>query len=336
MIRRFVGGLSGLFWLSLLCFGSAAGVHAQYETPTTIPVPSPYELIQRVNSMRNANGYAALVIDPILMGSAQAVAEGMAYHQYVDHAGNTREKLMAAGYGAGDVAWGTENIAGGPNLDLDTVLNQVWADNLHRIPVVNANYQHIGAAIIEVNGEIFYVLHAGYTSNGKYQPQTWATLDPDATPDPNATPTAAAVSQLVVGVVTAQPDAAGRVVHVVRSGQTLWSIADAYGTSVANLAAINGLTGEQPTIYIGQRLVVRVVDLALTSTSAPQPTRLVTATPLPAPTLTGLPVKTTTPTVMNMTPQERESRQRWWLYGILAVLGASLLIVTLIDFGPNG
>ena len=333
-MRKFKWGFSQILLLLFLGFSGVPEAQAQFETPTPIAVPSPYELIQRVNWMRNANGYAALVIDPILMGTAQATAEYMAYNKYYGHYGSTREKLIAAGYGAGDVAWGTENIAWGSNMDLDLVLSEAWNDPLHSIPMVNPNYKHIGAAIVEADGEIFYVLHAGYTSNGIYQPQTFTTPDPNATPDLTGTPATSAVSQLVIAVATARPDADGRVVHVVRSGQTLWSIADAYGMSVADLAAINGLLADNPTIYVGQKLLIRIIDPALVSTTTPLPALQVTATMTPAPTLTGLPAAVVSPTAA-ISKEVHETRERWWLFGILAAFGAGLLVVTLSSMGSK-
>lgn len=335
MVRKVIRGFSPILLLCLLFFSGIPAAQAQYETPTTIPVPDPYELIKRVNWLRNGNGYAALVIDPVLMGSAQAVAEGWAYNSYLDHSGNTREKLIAAGYGAGDVPWGTENVASGPNLTIDQVLAGPWNDALHAIPWVNPNYRHIGAAIVELDGKFFYVLHAGYTSNGKYQPGVISTPDPNATPDPNGTPTPAAVSQLVISVWTAVPDSDGRVVHEVRPGQSLWAIADAYGSSVSDLAAINGLSAENPILYVGQKLQIRVVKPELAGTATPtmiQPSK----TPRPSPTLTGLPTieQTISPTAA-ITQTEYESRERWWLFGILAMLGLGLMLVTLGSFGAK-
>ena len=177
--------------------------------------------------------------------------------------------MIAAGYGAGDLPWGTENIAWGPNMTIDDVLIGPWNDAIHSIPWVNPNYRHIGAAIVEFDGEIFYVLHAGYTSNGIYQPGVTATTDPNTTPDPAGTATASAVSQLVIAVWTAVPNEDGRVVHEVRPGQTLWTIADAYGSSVADLAAINGLSADNPILYVEQKLLIRVVSPALTGTATP-------------------------------------------------------------------
>jgi len=155
MFRDVIRRVGLILLLCLLLFSGVPTAYAQYQTPTTIPVPNPYELIMRVNWLRNGNGYAALTIDPVLMASAQAVAEGWAYGNYLDHSGNTREKLIAAGYGAGDVPWGTENIASGPNMSISDVLAGPWNDALHAIPWVNPLYKHIGAAIVEVNGKFF-------------------------------------------------------------------------------------------------------------------------------------------------------------------------------------
>lgn len=335
MLRKVLKGLSPVLLLCLLLFSGLPAAQAQYETPTTIPAPSPYDLIQRVNWLRNGNGYAALTIDPILMASAQTVAETWAYTGYLDHSGNTRDKLIAAGYGAGDLPWGTENIASGPNMSISDVLAGPWNDALHAIPWTSANYRHIGAAIVELDGTFFYVLHAGYTSNGIYKPGVVNTLDPNATPDPAGTATSAAVSQLVIAVWTAAPGADGRVVHEVRPGQSLWAIADAYGSTVADLAVINGLSVDNPILYVGQKLVIRLVNPALTGTATPtkiQPSK----TPTPAPTLTSLPaaVQSPSPTAA-ITQTEYESRERWWLFGILAMLGVGLLLVTLGSFGSR-
>ncbi len=55
----------------------------------------------------------------------------------------------------------------------------------------------------------------------------------------------------------------GGVVHEVRPGQSLWAIADAYGSTVADLAAINGLSAENPILYVGQKLHIRMVKAGI-------------------------------------------------------------------------
>jgi LysM repeat protein len=61
------------------------------------------------------------------------------------------------------------------------------------------------------------------------------------------------VSQLVIGVGVAE--SANPTVHVVRRGDTLYSVARRYGTTVNALMQANGLQNSN-RIYVGQRLVV--------------------------------------------------------------------------------
>lgn len=64
------------------------------------------------------------------------------------------------------------------------------------------------------------------------------------------------VAALATGSFVAPPALAqSTTVHTVRPGETLFSIARQYGLTVAELRALNGLTGD--TIRAGQRLVVR-------------------------------------------------------------------------------
>ncbi|HIC92991.1 MAG TPA: LysM domain-containing protein, partial [Anaerolineae bacterium] len=66
-------------------------------------------------------------------------------------------------------------------------------------------------------------------------------------------------AQLAAGVGLAE--AASPSVHVVRRGETLYSIARRYGTTVEALMRANGLS--DPTrIYAGQRLIVPVPGAA--------------------------------------------------------------------------
>jgi len=85
----------------------------------------------------------------------------------------------------------------------------------------------------------------------------------------------------------AQPD--GSIIHVVQEGDTLASIAVAYGITVTELRRLNNIPPEEFVIRIGQRLIIK--------TPAPNVTYIVvTATPTPDPNL--LPTPTATPFIV--------------------------------------
>jgi LysM repeat protein len=93
----------------------------------------------------------------------------------------------------------------------------------------------------------------------------------------------AAISQFMVPITksTAGPD--GNVVHTVQYGQTLWSIAIDYGTTIKDIKALNNL-GESELVYQGQKLIV-----LQGATPPPPPTLTAVSVPSSIPTLTALP-----------------------------------------------
>lgn len=252
--------------------------HAQIETP--YPEVTPQDLINAFNLLRAQNGYPSLIVDPILMYTAQQTADIMAINQMTGHIGDVRGRVMAAGYGAGDIAWATENFMTGP-ASLDQIMLG-WSDELHMIPANNPYYEHIGAGIAEYSGVVYYVVHAAYTSDHIYKP---------ATTPISGLPTYSLQSQIIYPVQTATPRSDGRIYHIVKQGQTLWSIAIAYGTKIAAIISYNNISPDQPTIYIGERLYIPVTATPATPTLAPAPN---TSAPIP-PTKTIVQGKDTLP-----------------------------------------
>lgn len=262
--------LGWLLWLAAGGWLSSRDVLLQTTPPATeTPAPlSPYQVIEVINQARVAYGLQALMIDPILMSVAQATAEIMAANQMQGHIGDVRGRVMAAGYGGGDAAWATENfVVLPPGANAMDIL-QAWADDEHMIPVVNPNYQHIGAGVaIAPDGMVYYVLQAAYTSHGWYRP------NPTRRPG-TPSPTVDTVSQIIYPVRTVTPQPDGRLIHVVQQGQTLWSIAVAYGVHIADLQRLNYYPDDYFTVYVGQRLVIptrAMVSMRVTETPAVQP-----------------------------------------------------------------
>jgi LysM repeat protein len=210
-----------------------------------------FDLIIAMNTLRVSNGLPALVEDPIIDAVAQATAETMAASQMSWHIGNVSGRLAAAGYGGGAKVWATENFAVNYHASIDQIM-LVWSDASHMIPAVNSAYCNIGAGVAKAaNGSTYYVLQAAYTSGkscGEYK-------SPKGTKVSSGGSTSAGISQWIVPVKIATPDAEGRVYHVVQPGQSFWSIAIAYKITIKDLETWNNLSSNSK-LQIGQRLFI--------------------------------------------------------------------------------
>jgi LysM repeat protein/uncharacterized protein YkwD len=208
------------------------------------------ELILAMNTLRVSHGLPALVEDPIVNAVAQSTAEIMAANNMSWHIGDVRGRIAAAGYGGGAAVWATENFAVG-RKSIDEIM-QVWADPDHMRPAVNPAYCHVGAGVAQAaDGNYYYILQAAYTSNqacGEYKPVPGVDPGTGANPDPP-------VSQIIIPVKIAMPDADGRIYHIVQAGQSFWSIAIAYQITIRDLEVWNNLSRDID-LFVGQKLFI--------------------------------------------------------------------------------
>jgi LysM repeat protein len=174
----------------------------------------------------------------------------MAANNMSSHLGDVRGRLQAAGYGGGAQVWATENFAVGGSFGIDEIM-LAWSDPTHMIPAVNPAYCNVGAGVAKSNnGSTYYVLQAAYTSAkacGEYK----SVVSGSSTKPGGVT----GVSQVIIPVQIATPDAEGRVFHEVKAGQSFWAIAVAYKITIADLEVWNNLhreAGLQP----GQKLFI--------------------------------------------------------------------------------
>ncbi|HET9588171.1 MAG TPA: LysM peptidoglycan-binding domain-containing protein, partial [Anaerolineales bacterium] len=241
----------------LLAFGMGAlwsrpqAVRAGESDPAPSNQISAYELILAMNTLRVSHGLPALIEDPIVNAVAQSTAATMAANNMSWHIGDVRGRIAAAGYGNGGTVWATENFAvSSGSLGIDEIM-AAWADPDHMRPAVNPAYCHVGAGVATAsNGRIYYILQAAYVSGqecGSSSPSPGGTPGPGAVPNP--------VSQLIIPVKIATPDAEGRVFHDVQAGQSFWSIAIAYQITIHDLEVWNNLSRTIP-LQAGQRLFI--------------------------------------------------------------------------------
>jgi LysM repeat protein len=252
--------LRSLFFLALLAvlIYPVASVFAYQSPVDTVQADqvTAFDLIVAMNTLRTSNGLPALVEDPIIDAVAQTTAETMAANNMSSHIGDVSGRLAAAGFGGGSKVWGTENFAAGNYASIDQIM-LVWSDAAHMIPAVQPAYCNIGAGVAKAsNGFTYYILQAAYTAGkscGEYIfPPGGITTNPSGSTNNGRVP---GVSQLIVPVKIATPDADGKVFHVVQAGQSFWSIAIAYKITIKDLETWNNLSRDF-ALQIGQRLFI--------------------------------------------------------------------------------
>ena len=264
-------------------------------------ITSPSQLIDAVNSLRAANGLAALPVHQALMQSAQSQADYMAATGNVTHSrpsGTYTQQLLSLGFPlAGDLSAGgfrSENILSTYGPLVWNGVPSAWQDAQHMNTMLSGNFTHIGAGISQ-SGDMYYyaVDTAAATSSGQQQDSaaTVLTSVPGGSSD-------AGVSQFMVPVTLNTPRPDGNVYHKVQYGQSLWSIAIAYGTTIKSIQALNNL-GEDSTVYQGQELLV-VTGATQAAAPALEVTATTQSTATFAPTSTSAP--TSTPQQVTLTP----------------------------------
>ncbi len=268
--------------------------------PAPIPLmASAFDLIVAVNDLRASHGLPPYEVSPILMSTAQGQAEYMASIGSWSHNGpggiSYTQRLLNAGY---PLAGGfrAENVLGPiPDASGYSLVNSsYWADADHQNTMLSPNLTEIGAGVVVSGGTGYYVIDcARSTTSGVPQSSGGSTVV-------NGTPATQGPSQILSAVVLSTPREDGAVYHEVQYGQSLWSIAIAYGTKIDEIKRLNNLTSND--IYLGQKLLIKNVGTATpkvlvatktetprqTSTSAPTHVPD-TETPAVTPTLTAKP-----------------------------------------------
>jgi LysM repeat protein len=157
-----------------------------------------------------------------------------------------------------------------------------------------------------------------------------------------ATPRAATPGSLetpvpVLPLVTVTPGVDGQVIHVVQYGQTLVTIAQAYGITVPELKQLNQLQND--VIYVGDKLVIRA-GVALTATGTATKTATATRRPTstprprtPTPTITQTPTVTPTPKPTSFWMGiSRQVDQKTVGIGLIVFCAAGLVLVGIAGF----
>ena len=207
-----------------------------------------YELISAMNVLRMGNGLPALIENATINAVAQATAQIMADQQLSWHIGDVAGRISAAGYGAGAKVYATENFAYAAGGTIDQIM-LMWADYDHMRPATTPSYCHVGAgAATDSRGFTYYILQAAYISGQACDsnPPTGGGGTPGQPP---------AGWGYVTPVEKVELNEDGNYVHEVKTGQSLWSIAVAYGVTIKEILAWNNLP-DSYLLWPGDKLTI--------------------------------------------------------------------------------
>ncbi|MEW5940735.1 MAG: CAP domain-containing protein [Chloroflexota bacterium] len=254
-----------------------------------------YDLIAVVNSLRASNGLPAYQINSILMSIAQTHSEYQASTGTVTHygPGGTRpyQRALNAGYNVENAlsnppGFFAENIQAGSGLSAQDIVNRWMGDAEHQNTMLSPNLVDAGAGVACSGDYCYFTLDAGRQSGTPYTPPpAGATLPAGGTP-----------GSIGPVVIPNTPESDGSIKHTVREGETLFTIALAYGVTVDEIKRLNRLTSN--IIYVGDVLIIRPPTPAgtatVTETGTPKPTFTPfvfwTVTPSITPTFTPVPI----------------------------------------------
>jgi uncharacterized protein YkwD len=295
--------------LTLLFSTPRETAHAQTpetETPQAPQPPTPAEIIDAINTLRLSYGLPTLAVHPVLMTLAQRQADGIAagLHGHWRPYGLTLGQLLIMeGYPlAGDLTqdgyrsenWITSMTAEG------AIEAWLWDDE-HSNTMLSEFRSDIGAGGAMSRDEwgqyqIYVVIETALqTRSGQQQSgaRDFLTRLPsiiNGTTSLNGTPVPLSEGQYIIPVIrnTARPD--GDVLHEVQYGQSLWSIAITYGTTIEQIQKLNNL-GTTDIVYEQQLLLVQkgATQPAVipTQTTMESFSRSFSSTPSPTVTQTG-------------------------------------------------
>jgi uncharacterized protein YkwD/LysM repeat protein len=279
------------------------------ETPFTVPTSA--ELIAEVNALRVSYGIPPLATHPALMKIGQEEANGIAAGtpgHWRPYGLTLGQWLIMEGYPlSGDLTqdgYRSENwsVAFSAQGAIEQIHSWVSSgDEPHTNTMLSTDRSDIGVGVATGKNEwgvdqiVFVIETALQTRTGGQQSEArdFLTRLPDiinGTKSINGTPVALSEGQYIIPVAlsTARPD--GDVFHQVRSGQTLWSVAIYYGTTIEKIRKLNNL-GAENTVYDGQKLLVKK------GATQPVPTPTGTETPI-----TALSPTPKTPDLFTVTP----------------------------------
>ena len=271
--------------------------------------PTGYELAAAVNAYRASMGYYQLSQNSLVASAAQSHADWIVETGQGGHTGlsgsDETVRVSWTGYGGGATIQCDECWASGQSVE--SAIYSAWTDAVHQEVMLNAwgnLYTDIGGGVAsQGNGRYVFVLNVCKVVGQSYSGST-SSSSSSTTTDSSGSETTTDTSQYIYGVTAATPMSDGTIKHIVLYGQTLATIADAYGITIEELRELNSMTADDSTIWVDQELLIKqgTGEAAAEATATPEAEEpapeeaeeQATATSVIRPTSTPLPKQTAT------------------------------------------
>lgn len=257
--------------------------------PVSAQAGSAMDLINTVNQLRRDQGLAPYTVDSFLMSFAQSHSDYMASLGRWTH---TRAD------GTTSIHHGIkENVAVGNDMSVQQCVYVIWADWIHWQTMTGYATGKVGAGVSVADGRVYYTLNVlpGEVTVNQPPPVTHASA--------NTSQITQIQPSIISQVITNTPDSEDAIVHIVQSGETLWTIAQAYEVPIDQILRNSGLSQGTTAITVGQRLTIQVAsDPTPTLPPTDTPTPVTPTATQPRPTMTPIPTRTPAPTATATPP----------------------------------
>ena len=243
MNRLFPLGLVACVLLGLLYITAAPIKPA----PVAAQADPASEIFQLINQFRASQGLPPFQYNGTLGAAAQAHANWMASTSIISHTGSGGSSPQTRSSAAGYTGYVVENIVGGTSMSPRQGL--LWWQNspIHYNSLVTGRYPQAGIGFASNGSSNMYVLVVGRPPGaGESGPQV-------SRPDTSAAPL------IITPIELAKPREDGSIVHVIRQGQAMWTIAAYYDVDLDYLYLINGLT-EDDILHPGYEVTVQLAE----------------------------------------------------------------------------
>jgi len=242
MIGRFAKGPArGILLLVLIILLSQAGrstAAAQGDPASTI--------FQLINDYRASLGLPAFQYNGTLASAAQGHANWMAANTAYSHYGAGGSSPQSRAAAAGYSGYVVENIVGGTKMTPNQGL--IWWQNspIHLNTLVSARYYEAGTGFATNGTQNMYVLVVGRQSG--------------ASPPPSSLPSGVNPQGLIITPVEiAEPREDGSIVHELKQGQAMWTLAAYYEVDLDYLYLINNLSIND-LLHPGNEITIQLAE----------------------------------------------------------------------------